>query len=260
MYNSESSVLYISMYIHCQKLYSRIQCKSNHEFHPRLRAHKQICVSRTNSLTCARLNLRVSLCANELCLVQSYSNYRYRWVIESTSVVWDMRTRIQLSCRVVHHVVIIRPWAAGRVDAGSWGRVYGAEITVHTIRLSPFLALELVRHTLPFLVLNLTRCSPPRVMFYSPRSAPSDASERVQGIPCIRWKMKRGYSIACKIYRVIRPNAMDVRGIAPRMLIFRTAHLRRVDSLRWNHVLLRSADANVWYYLRSRILLIPCIK
>jgi len=43
----------------------------------------------------------------------------------------------------------------------SWGRVYGVvEITVHTICLSPFLALELVRHTLPFLVLNLTRCSP----------------------------------------------------------------------------------------------------
>lgn len=85
----------------------------------------------------------------------------------------DIRIRMQSSCRVVRRITIILRLAE-RVDARPVleEECTGAEITVNAIRLSPLLALELVRHTLPFLVLNLTRCSP-RVMFYSPRSAPS---------------------------------------------------------------------------------------
>lgn len=76
-----------------------------------------------------------------------------------------------------------------------------AEITVHTIRLCPFLALEFVRHTLPFLVLNLTRCNPPALCFIV-RARPHCTRTR--------WKMERDRSIARKIYRVIRLNAYRV--------------------------------------------------
>jgi len=72
-------------------------------------------------------------------------------------------------------LAIIKPRSAANASLATDGtflrKSVRAEITVHTICLSPFLALEPVRHTLPFLVLNLIRCNP-RVMFYSPRSAP----------------------------------------------------------------------------------------
>lgn len=40
-----------------------------------------------------------------------------------------------------------------------------------------FLALQLVRHTLSFLVLNLTRCNNPYVMFYSLAFSPYALSQ-----------------------------------------------------------------------------------
>lgn len=92
-------------------------------------------------------------------------------------------------------------------------------------------------HTLPFLVLNLTRCNP-YVMFYSPWSVPPPHA-RAYNIRESVGQMKRGHSIACKIYRVIRLNATGVSGhrIHRTMYVhFHTARLRRVDNLRQNCV------------------------
>lgn len=99
-------------------------------------------------------------------------------------------------------------------------RTIRVKITVYTLVLA-FLAPEPTRHTLPFLVLNLTRCNP-YVMFYSPRSAPPP-SARLQHTRT-RWKMKRGHSIACKIYRVIRLNATDAYRDAVCIAHFHTLH------------------------------------